>query len=88
MGINHGGYKMSVDNQKTKGYNKENHLVFLHSLVEDVKKECPDENVCVDEETAEVVWPGKKSSIQNKQEKKDKTIDGYFDKRKRDYPWL
>lgn len=79
---------MFPNTQELKGYNKEKHLTFLHSLVGDIKKEYPDENVYVDEENAEVVWPVKKSSKQDKQKKKDKTIDGYFDKREEDYPWI
>lgn len=75
---------MPSNNRKPKGYDKENHLASLHDLVDSIKKGEPYENVYVDEETAEVIWGLK----QDKQKKKDKTIDECFDKIKKDYPWL
>lgn len=75
---------MDVGKQEQKGYDKKSHLASLHVLVRDIKKEWPDENVCVDEETAEVVWE-RKPSIP---EKKVDSVGGYLDRRKKDYPWI
>jgi len=68
---------MSTNTQKPKGYDKEHHLMVLHGIVNDIKKEQPDEDVYVDDDKAEIVW-GKKSSGQ----------ESSFDKYKKDYPWV
>ena len=41
-------------------YDKEKHTAFLHKLVCDIQKECPDENVWVDESIPCIVWGAKK----------------------------
>lgn len=72
--------------ETAEAYDKESHLAFLHGLVDDIKKEWPDENICVDQDTAEVVW-GKKPSEQDNNT--DTKHDGSaFGKYRRDYPWL
>jgi len=58
-------------------YDKKHRLAVLHGLVDDIKKERPNEDVYVDDDKAEIVR-GKKSSGQ----------ESSFDKYKKDYPWI